>query len=247
MFESSSDFCGFVLDLLNLLYHIDVDLIFSFALNKILDINDIIEVVGFYHRTPEIVFLRKGRGMTNLTGEKVSVNQVITACENASQKTGAIADHFKARPFHSVPVQLFNPFHDKLGRFTSKEKAAGVAGVAMITSGLVSVGAFATAALAERDRKKKRKRKDSTAVSIDFQGKKWSMTYRQLEERGVQVGKMGLKAGLASWMVGSLLNVSIAHDNFKATNNYYRRRYQQSRWTYNSNKFTLFNGKINFI
>jgi hypothetical protein len=60
------------------------------------DINDIIEVVDFYQRTPEIVFLRKGRGMTNLTGEKVSVNQIITAFENASQEAGAIADHFKA-------------------------------------------------------------------------------------------------------------------------------------------------------
>ena len=60
------------------------------------DINDVIKIVGHYNQTPQIVFLRKGRGMTNITGEKVSVNQIITAFQNASQETGAIPDHFKA-------------------------------------------------------------------------------------------------------------------------------------------------------
>jgi hypothetical protein len=60
------------------------------------DINDVIKVVKRYNQTPQIVFLRKGRGMTNITGEKVSVNQIITAFQNASQDTGAIPDHFKA-------------------------------------------------------------------------------------------------------------------------------------------------------
>ncbi|WP_136808263.1 GH3 auxin-responsive promoter family protein [Desulfosediminicola flagellatus] len=60
------------------------------------DINDVVKVVGCYNNTPEIVFVRKGRGMTNITGEKVSVNQVITAFQKASEVTGAHADHFKA-------------------------------------------------------------------------------------------------------------------------------------------------------
>jgi len=60
------------------------------------DINDVIKVVGFYNQTPEIIFLRKGRGMTNLTGEKVSVNQVIVVMQKASQTTGAVVDHFRA-------------------------------------------------------------------------------------------------------------------------------------------------------
>jgi hypothetical protein len=60
------------------------------------DINDVIEVTGQYNQTPQIVFLRKGRGMTNITGEKVSVNQVISVVQSASQKTGALASHFKA-------------------------------------------------------------------------------------------------------------------------------------------------------
>jgi hypothetical protein len=60
------------------------------------DINDVIKVVGFYNRTPQVVFLRKGRGMTNLTGEKVSVNQVIEVMQRASRATGAVVDHFRA-------------------------------------------------------------------------------------------------------------------------------------------------------
>lgn len=60
------------------------------------DINDVIKVVDYYHRTPQIIFLRKGCGMTNLTGEKVSVNQIINAFQEASKVTGAIPNHFKA-------------------------------------------------------------------------------------------------------------------------------------------------------
>ena len=60
------------------------------------DINDVIQPVGRYNDTPEIVFVRKGRGMTNLTGEKVSVNQIISVVQSASKETGAIPAHFKA-------------------------------------------------------------------------------------------------------------------------------------------------------
>jgi len=60
------------------------------------DINDVIKVVDHYHATPQIIFLRKGRGMTNITGEKVSVNQVITAIQEASKASGAVPEHFKA-------------------------------------------------------------------------------------------------------------------------------------------------------
>jgi hypothetical protein len=60
------------------------------------DINDVIQVRGRYNQTPEIVFLRKGRGMTNITGEKLSVNQVISGVQSASRATGLIPAHFKA-------------------------------------------------------------------------------------------------------------------------------------------------------
>lgn len=60
------------------------------------DINDIIRVEGQYNRTPQIIFLRKGRGMTNITGEKLSVNQLIQAIDQVGQNTGVVPDHFKA-------------------------------------------------------------------------------------------------------------------------------------------------------
>jgi hypothetical protein len=60
------------------------------------DINDVVRVEDFYNEAPIITFQRKGRGMTSLTGEKVSVNQVIQAIEQASQATGHSVDHFRA-------------------------------------------------------------------------------------------------------------------------------------------------------
>ncbi|MEN8728320.1 MAG: GH3 auxin-responsive promoter family protein [Desulfuromonadales bacterium] len=71
------------------------------------DINDVIKVVGFYNKTPQIVFLRKGRGMTNLTGEKVSVNQVIDVMQSASRATGAVVDHFRAEADMDAGRYLF--------------------------------------------------------------------------------------------------------------------------------------------
>jgi hypothetical protein len=62
------------------------------------DMNDVIEVVGRYHNVPVVVFRRKGRGMTNLTGEKLSVNQLIEAVHRASKETDMSAPHFKAEP-----------------------------------------------------------------------------------------------------------------------------------------------------
>ncbi len=60
------------------------------------DINDVVLVTDTYHRTPVIEFRRKGRGITSITGEKVSVNQVIRAIEDAAHEIGVVVDHFKA-------------------------------------------------------------------------------------------------------------------------------------------------------
>ena len=62
------------------------------------DINDVVEVVDTYNRTPVIVFRRKGRGMTSITGEKLSVNQVIDAVANAGKTAGVSVDHFRVEP-----------------------------------------------------------------------------------------------------------------------------------------------------
>jgi hypothetical protein len=43
--------------------------------------NDIVEVNGFFHKTPSIQFVQKGKGVVNLTGEKLYEGQVIEAIE----------------------------------------------------------------------------------------------------------------------------------------------------------------------
>ncbi|MCB0323095.1 MAG: GH3 auxin-responsive promoter family protein [Bdellovibrionales bacterium] len=43
------------------------------------DMNDILEVTGYYHGLPTLRFVQKGSGVTNLTGEKLSEHQVVRA------------------------------------------------------------------------------------------------------------------------------------------------------------------------
>ncbi len=43
------------------------------------DINDIVRVTGRFNETPTIAFVQKGRGVTNITGEKLSESQVLQA------------------------------------------------------------------------------------------------------------------------------------------------------------------------
>lgn len=43
--------------------------------------NDLIEVTGWFHRTPTIRFVQKGKGVTNLTGEKLYEFHVMNAVE----------------------------------------------------------------------------------------------------------------------------------------------------------------------
>lgn len=50
------------------------------------DINDLIEVAGTYKGSPTIRFIQKGAGITNVTGEKLSEQQVISAAEKAAQE-----------------------------------------------------------------------------------------------------------------------------------------------------------------
>jgi hypothetical protein len=60
------------------------------------DINDVVRVTGFYNRTPLIEFVRKGRDVTNITGEKLHVNQVIEAIAQAQNSAGVAVQHFRA-------------------------------------------------------------------------------------------------------------------------------------------------------
>ena len=52
------------------------------------DINDVIRVVDFYRNTPVVQFVRKGQGMTSITGEKLTESQVTGALVEVVDSTG---------------------------------------------------------------------------------------------------------------------------------------------------------------
>ncbi len=62
------------------------------------DINDVIEVTGMYRRAPVIRFLRKGRDMVSIVGEKLHVNQLLAAARRAQAKAGLIWYQFQVLP-----------------------------------------------------------------------------------------------------------------------------------------------------
>jgi len=60
------------------------------------DLDDIVEVVGFVGKLPRLKFLRKGSNMLNITGEKVSEDQVVSSVrelDGASGIVGFTASH----------------------------------------------------------------------------------------------------------------------------------------------------------
>jgi len=48
--------------------------------------NDLVDVTGFFHQTPLLRFVQKGRGVTSLTGEKLYEAQVIEAIQDAAAR-----------------------------------------------------------------------------------------------------------------------------------------------------------------
>ena len=57
-------------------------------------INDIIEVTGKYNDTPTIKFVQKGKGVTNITGEKLYEYQILKTIEMVSNMHGINLDFF---------------------------------------------------------------------------------------------------------------------------------------------------------
>ncbi len=81
------------------------------------DINDIVEVRGFYQRAPRLAFVRKGRDMVSLTGEKLHSSQVGQAAELAGRELGLV----------DLQVQLI-PDHDKVRYDLLVECDGGIGG-----------------------------------------------------------------------------------------------------------------------
>lgn len=57
-------------------------------------INDVVEVNGWFNKTPTIRFVQKGKGVTNLTGEKLYESQVIEAIQKLKERLGVEFDFF---------------------------------------------------------------------------------------------------------------------------------------------------------
>ena len=62
------------------------------------DMNDVVEVRGFHGHTPKVAFLRKGRDMLNITGEKLHLNHVLHAVRAAERATGLPVWQFRLIP-----------------------------------------------------------------------------------------------------------------------------------------------------
>ena len=62
------------------------------------DLNDVIEVTGFHHATPTIAFVRKGRDMLSITGEKLHLNHLLAALRKAERASGVETWQFRAIP-----------------------------------------------------------------------------------------------------------------------------------------------------
>ncbi|MBV9328424.1 MAG: GH3 auxin-responsive promoter family protein [Chloroflexi bacterium] len=59
-------------------------------------INDVVRVVDFYRDTPVIQFVRKGQGISSITGEKLTESQVTAALLAALEQEAVAVEHFTA-------------------------------------------------------------------------------------------------------------------------------------------------------
>jgi hypothetical protein len=62
------------------------------------DMNDVVEVRGFHRRTPRLAFVRKGRDMLNITGEKLHLNHVLHALRAGESASGVGVWQFRLIP-----------------------------------------------------------------------------------------------------------------------------------------------------
>lgn len=85
------------------------------------DINDVVRVVDFYRNTPIIQFVRKGSGMTSITGEKLTESQVTAAMLEAVEQLGTDLRHFTVcpewadLPYYAAYVEMGERFSHEEG------------------------------------------------------------------------------------------------------------------------------------
>jgi hypothetical protein len=86
------------------------------------DLNDLVRVVDFYHHTPVIEFVRKGQGISSITGEKLTEAQVTAALLDVVERGGYDLDHVTASvewgepPCYALYCETATPWPADLGR-----------------------------------------------------------------------------------------------------------------------------------
>ncbi len=80
------------------------------------NMNDIVEVDGFFNKTPLLKFIQKGKGVTNITGEKLYENQVLIAVDQAENSTRLNSTFFimLANETESRYELFYEPFEEKI-------------------------------------------------------------------------------------------------------------------------------------
>jgi len=83
------------------------------------DIDDLVRVVDFYRRTPVIQFVRKGRGISSITGEKLTEAQMTAALLDVVERDGFDLDHVTAAvewgdpPCYALYCEPGRPWNDE--------------------------------------------------------------------------------------------------------------------------------------
>jgi len=90
------------------------------------DINDVVRVVDFYRQTPVVQFVRKGQGMTNITGEKLTESQVTGALVDSVESGDFDVHHFTAAVEWGEPPRY--AFYAELGESMVRERIAELVG-----------------------------------------------------------------------------------------------------------------------
>ena len=81
------------------------------------DIHDIVQVTGFYRNAPLLAFIRKGRDMTSITGEKMHVNHLLLALEEVRRRFDvSVVEQF--RVVASVEARRYEIYAELKGEFS---------------------------------------------------------------------------------------------------------------------------------
>jgi len=81
------------------------------------DMNDIIEICGYYNEVPLFKFIQKGEGITSITGEKLSEIQIIEAVKEVSGKLGINIQNYVM--YCDIPESQYR-FYVEFDKKTSK-------------------------------------------------------------------------------------------------------------------------------